>query len=371
VRVADGPSAAAKGLAPLDKRTIQEALSAAVGMDVVGALLRVNGEDGAWEATAGSGEAGRERPIDPDGFFRIGSITKPIVAAVVLQLADEGRIDLDEPLQRRMPDLLPPSYPAITTRQLLGHTSGIPNYLPHLIDGPETLLRYRYRTWTPEELLAVAFEQQRAFEPGTSLGYSNTNYVLLGLLIREPTGRAWDEEVARRITGPLGMKSTFAPRDDPAVPLPHARGYTRTAAGLVDITELNPSFLDAAGSMISTARDLDLFLAALLAGELLTPDMLDQMLEPIPGAVEELPSFVGFGLGVQQVTMPSRCGERTVIGCGGGLWGYACMAFGTRDGRRRYVVGLNIAPADAMEEVDELSELTRTVFCGRLSAVSA
>jgi D-alanyl-D-alanine carboxypeptidase len=180
MRTGDCVSAAVPGLPPLDKPAVQAALRAVIGEDIVGGLIRVNGADGPWEATAGSAEAGRGRPVDPRGFFRIGSITKPFVATVVLQLAAEGQIVLDEPVQRQAPGLLPPGYPPVTVRQLLQHTSGVPNYLPHVVLGPEQLLRDRLRTWTPEELLEVAFAQPRLFEPGAELGYSNTNYVLLG-----------------------------------------------------------------------------------------------------------------------------------------------------------------------------------------------
>lgn len=190
----------------------------AIDEDVISALIRVDGPDGAWTATAGSAEAGREQPVDPNGKFRAANITKSFVATVVLQLVDEGKIGLDEPAQRYLPDALPADYPPITVRQLLQHTSGLHNYTPYVMHGPEQILRDHYRAWTPEELVAIATGHPRDFEPGAQIGYSNTNYVLLGMLIQEVTGNWWGEEVDRRIAKPLWLASTFAPGTTPGCP---------------------------------------------------------------------------------------------------------------------------------------------------------
>jgi D-alanyl-D-alanine carboxypeptidase len=213
-------------LPPLDTAAVRQALDAAIDEDVVGALMRVDGPRGAWSATAGSAEAGQEQPVDPNGKFRVGSITKSFVATVVLQLVDEGEIGLDEPVQRYLPDALPAAYPPITVRQLLQHTSGIHNYTRYVMhEEPELILRDRYRDWTPEELVAIATDHPRDFEAGTQMGYSNTNYVLLGLIIQQVTGNGWGAEVDQRIAKSLGLTSTFAPGDDPRLPDPHSHGY--------------------------------------------------------------------------------------------------------------------------------------------------
>jgi D-alanyl-D-alanine carboxypeptidase len=348
--------------APLDRVAVRSALAAAVGEEVVGAFVRVDGDDGPWVAVAGSAERGEGRPVDPEGFFRIGSITKAFVATTVLQLVDEGRIGLDEPVQPRAPGLLPDDYPPITARQLLQHTSGVANYLPDAMPDVEHYLRDQH-TWSRKELLEIAFAQPRPFAPGTRLGYSNTNYVLLGLLVEALTGRHWGDEVVRRICVPLGLADTFAPRDE-RLPIPHATGYVTTGPGVVDVAESTPSIYEAAGSMISTARDVDAFLDALLGGALLPNAVLAEMLTPFPERIEPVPMF-GFGLGVEQLDLDGQDGPVPVYGSGGSLYGYSAMAFGDRDGARRCVLALNVATDDALATGDVLLELTRIVFCGR------
>ena len=160
-------------LPPLDTAAVRQALDAAIDEHVVGTLMRVDGPHGAWSATAGSAEAGWEQPVDPNGKFRVGSITKSFVATVVLQLVDEGEIGLDEPVQRYLPDALPAAYPPITVRQLLQHTSGIHNYTRYVMhEEPELILRDRYRDWTPEELVAIVTDHPRDFEAGVNLASS-------------------------------------------------------------------------------------------------------------------------------------------------------------------------------------------------------
>jgi D-alanyl-D-alanine carboxypeptidase len=358
------------GLPPLDTTAVRQALDAAIDEDVVGALIRVDGPHGAWIATAGSAEAGLEQPVDPDGKFRAGSITKSFVATVVLQLVDEGEIGLDEPVQRYLPDALPAGYPPITVRQLLQHTSGIHNYTPYVMhEEPEQILRDRYRDWTPEELVAIVTDHPRNFEPGTQMGYSNTNYVLLGLLIQEVTGYWWGAEVDRRIAKPLGLTSTFAPGDDPRLPDPHAHGYiTVTKRGkpkLVDITEIKMSRAGAAGSMISSARDLDVFFPALLAGELVPTPLLEPMLEPFPAGNPLGVAGLGYGLGTMALQLPEGCGGQTVYGMGGGTTGYSGMAFSIREGHRRLVFSFNTTGPDVDSgRTQKLVGVTQLVFCG-------
>ena len=234
---------------------------------------------------------------------------------------------------------------------------------------PELILRDRYRDWTPEELVAIATDHRRDFEPGTQMGYSNTNYVLLGLLIREVTGNRWGAEVDRRIAKPLGLTSTFAPGDDPKLPDPHAHGYVTVTKQdepeLVDITEINMSRADAAGSMISSARDLVMFLPALLAGELVPTPLLKLMLEPFPGGNPLGVAGLGYGLGTMTLQLPKECGGQTIYGMGGGTTGYSGMAFSTRDRQRRLVFSFNTTGSDVDSgRTQKLVGITRLVFCG-------
>lgn len=353
-------------LPPLDVSGVQRALDKAIDDAVIGALIRVDDRDGIWTAAAGTAEAGRRAPVDPEGVFRIGSITKTFVATVILQLVDDGAIALDDSVQRHMSGALPDDYPPITVRDLLQHTSGLPNYLPHLLFGTEQIVANRARAWTPDELVAIATAQPRDFEPGTALGYSNTNYVLLGELIRKVTGNWWGDEVDRRVARRLALTSTVAPGDDLSLPGPHAQGYvtltSRRESGFVNITEYSMSSVDAAGSLISSARDLNAFLGALLGGELLPAPLLEEML----GATDKgvLLDVAGCGLGIMVLSMPDECGCQTVYGSGGGLPGYVSLAFGTRDGQRRVAISFNTAANDPISQAPKLNGLVQLVFCG-------
>ncbi len=353
--------------APLDTTGVQHALDTAIGDAVVGALIRVDDRDeGSWTATAGSARADEYVPVDPGGFFRIGSITKTFVATVVLQLVADGVIGLDDPLQRHLPGVLPTSYPEIAVRDLLLNTSGIPNYLPDVLSDLQQVLANRTRSWTPEQLVAIAAAQPLAFEPGTTLGYSNTNYVLLGMLIRAVTGNGWGTEVDRRIAKPLALAATFDPGDTPTLPTPHARGYlTLTNRGereLVDITDYSMSVADAAGSMISTARDLNTFFGALLSGQLLGPALLQRMLAPSDKG--RLLGVFNWGLGIESMSLEGLPGGGPVYGIGGGFYGYAGFALATRDARRCVTVSLNTADNDPTGQTRTLIDIARAALAG-------
>jgi D-alanyl-D-alanine carboxypeptidase len=143
------------------------------------------------------------------------------------------------------------------------------------------ILDHRFQTYAPEELIGIATARPLLFAPGTAMAYSNTNYLLLGRLIGKIAGHRWGDELQQRIAGPLGLTRTRDPGSDPRLPEPHARGYlTRPDGSLVDITEMNTSSVDAAGSMISSARQLNTFFAALLSGKLLPARLVDQMTTP-------------------------------------------------------------------------------------------
>ncbi|GAA5078967.1 serine hydrolase domain-containing protein [Thermocatellispora tengchongensis] len=347
--------------APFDKRAVHAALEAAVGDSVVGVQARVSGRDARWAGTAGSAEAGRTRPVPREGRFRIGSITKTFVATVVLQLVAEGRIGLDRPIQEYLPDALPADYPPITVRHLLQHTSGIPNYRPEVMSDPEEVLRHRWRQWHPGELVAVATAHPRLFEPGTAQSYGNTNYILLGMLIQDATGRTWEQEVTRRLIKPLGLTATSAPDRDPHIPGPHAHGYMTAGGRLVDITVVNPSAVDAAGAMISSTRDLNTFLGALLTGAVLPPPLLAEMLRPFPGGTV---GIAGYGLGVMTLTLPPECGGETLYGHGGGTFGFSSLALATRDARRLAISTNTTAFDDANSPLPKLLAITQAAYCG-------
>ena len=229
--------------------------------DFVGARVALCDGDGTViEVTAGTTSVDPgSGPVDRDVPWNIGSVTKTFVAVVVLQLAEEGRLDLDAGIDAFLPDL--PDAERITPRQLLQHTSGLGEYL----DQP-AVRNDLQRQWTPAELIAVAEAAGRVGEPGGPYRYSNTNYVVLGEIIEQVTGNSWDAEVATRIAEPLGMTHTSNITDE------RPPGHIVVDGSFVDATFIaHPSVGGAAGSLQSTGRDLLVFATALDEGTLLTP----------------------------------------------------------------------------------------------------
>jgi D-alanyl-D-alanine carboxypeptidase len=259
--------------------------------DFVGARIATLERDGTiTEAAAGTASVGRpSRPIDPDLPWNIGSVTKTFVAVVVLQLAEEGAIDLDAPIDSFMPDL--PDADRITPRQLLQHTSGLAEYInqPAVVNDQE-------RTWTPSELIAVAEAAGRVGEPGGRFHYANTNYIILGEIIEQVTGNSWADEVRTRIVASLGLTGTREMTDERPV------GYKYVGDALVESTSsCDPSVGGAAGALLSTNRDLLAFGKALTDGTLLSSDSTAAMRTFVPG--EDYSQFGivhGSGLGLEQ-----------------------------------------------------------------------
>ncbi|GGV18977.1 serine hydrolase [Kitasatospora herbaricolor] len=333
--VAPGPAAARA-----DEAALRQALADIVAAGGSTAALAEVHDGGrtVWRGTAGTADLATHAPVRADGHFRIGSITKTFVATVVLQLVGEGRLRLDDTVEHLLPGAVPGGT-GITLRQLLDHTSGIPDYTedPRFEMKDEAdILRWvdtgRWTTYRPRELVDVATAHPALFPPGTGWSYSNTNYLLAGMAVERVTGHSWEEEVRRRIVLPLGLTGTSFPRTSPFVPAPHAHGYFSLSGGPVDVTLRNPSGASAAGSGISTAADLDRFLAALLGGRLLRPAELAEMQR-----TTEVRPGVGYGLGLQR--MDSPCGP--LFGHTGSIEGYQSALVGTRDGGRQIALSYN------------------------------
>lgn len=268
---------------------------------------------------------GRPQPAQAAGRFRIGSVTKAFTATVVLQLAAEGRLTLADPLARWLPGAVREGE-RVTLRDLLRHTSGIPDYFPTLLDAAGNP-REPLRTWREQELVGLAEKLPRT---PVTFSYSNTNYVLLGMVIRAVTGRGYATEITERVIGPAGLTRTSAPDAVPSIKGPHPHAHTVKDGSVTDITALNPTILGAAGGMVSTTADLNRFMRALLGGELLPPAWLAEMKKPLPGG--------SYGLGLASLRLP--CG--TFYGQAGGVAGYFAAAFRSEDGRRE--VGLAATP---------------------------
>ncbi len=356
--VVAAPAAANAAPENADGVTLQGRLDDVVAAGAVGALAQVRHEHGVWRGTSGVAELDTTRKVPVHGRFRAGSITKTFIATVVLQLAGEGRLRLDDPVDVWLPGAVPDGH-RITVRHLLSHTSGLYDWL-HTLPFPPTreFLDNRWRTWTPTELIQRAVANPPTFEPpGSAYRYSNTGYTLLGQIVEQVTGRSYDVEIGRRIIRPLQLRGTWLPGTSPRIPGPHPHGYVPVEqdggpAQLLDYTHMNPSVLGAGGELISTSGDLNRFFAALLSGQLLTPALLDEMRTP---GVEG--SRYGLGLAWRDAS----CGVR-VYGNDGDALTYQSWSFSTWDRRRQVTIALT---PDFREDPDDaVDAFLDEVFCG-------
>jgi len=315
------PAEFAPRLDPALARQLQQALRDALrdpSTHAPGAILHVNSPKlGRWTGAAGLGRVAPDVRMRPGDQFRAGSIVKPFVAVVVLQLAEGGRLSLDA----RMPEVLPAEVAGrfanatdVTVRMLLGHRAGIPEWDSPALD--EQVARDQAKVWTVAEFLDLAAAKPPVFAPGTSFSYSNTDYTLLSLVIEHITGRSWRHEVARRVLRPLRLTQTHLPAPGQrSIKGPHAHGYVGLDGKLVD-ANLDPSFAGAAGgyALLTTVGDLARFLDALFAGRLFRHRAtLKQMLTIAPAQGEG--GLVGYGLGIEQRALP---GGAELIGHLGG-----------------------------------------------------
>ncbi|MGW2374676.1 MULTISPECIES: serine hydrolase domain-containing protein [Kitasatospora] len=337
------PGAAAAAPASQAAAGLQPELNALVEQGTSTAALAEVRDQGriTWRGAAGTADLATGRSAHADGRFRIASVTKTFVSTVTLQLVGEGRIGLDDPIEHYLPGAVP-NGAAITVRQLLNHTSGLGNYLddPKVRDTTEAgnrefLATGRWIEYTPERLLAIGAAMSPYFAPGQGWHYSNTNYVVIGMLIRQVTGNSWREEVENRIIRPLGLHHTTLPTTSTAIPGPHARGYFKLSEGAADVTRLSPTIADAAGAAISTTDDLTRFHAALFSGHLLAPAQLAEMTATVP--IPDAPDHAEYGLGVVRYDL--SCGQ--FWGHPGEIPGYSTGLLGTRDGSRQYAISYN------------------------------
>jgi D-alanyl-D-alanine carboxypeptidase len=334
-----GVSAPPASRAPTDPAVLQQQLDGVVEAGAPGVVGLVRTGERTWQGASGLGDLRANRPARAGDRFRVGSVTKSFVAALVLQLVGEGRLSLDDNLERWLPGLVP-SGERITVRQLLNHTSGLYNYSDDL---PEPPRRFR-----PRELVAIATGHKPLFTPGTQFSYSNTNYILAGLLVERVTGQPLDDQLEQRIFQPLGLDHTELPTTQRAPGGLHARGYappdedsevSDDPARLVDVTEMDTSWGWAAGAMVSTSADLARFYQALLGGQLLTPELLKEVRTTVDAS--RLGHGIRYGLGLE-VLRPG-CGVE-LWGHGGSLEGYQTTAFSTPDADRQLVMVTNLNP---------------------------
>ena len=278
------------------------------------------GESAGVAVGKGSLETGQAPPMD--GEVRIGSNTKTFVAVVVMQLVQEGKVGLDEPIETYLPGLIKGEGidgSKITVRQLLQHTSGLPEYTD-TTPGSGDIFQIKDHYIPPRDLLDTALSKPAAFEPGTQWAYTNTNYLVLGMLVERVSQRPVGEQIDERIVKKLGLSHTYFPAPgEEKIRGTHPQGYHLSAGGkLEDITEMDPAWAWAAGAMVSTPSELNTFFQAVFDGRLLTQASIDEMKKGVDVDSSELPGEV-YGLGLFGRSL--SCGG-TAWGHGGSIHGY-------------------------------------------------
>ncbi|MBM7493395.1 D-alanyl-D-alanine carboxypeptidase [Micromonospora luteifusca] len=329
--------------------------------------------DGGRVTAAGSGVAdldtGAQMPID--GYFRIGSTTKTFVSVVLLQLVGEGRIRLDDPIERWLPGVVQGNGNDgrhVTVRQVLQHTSGLYDSTGDLaaLQSADEFLAHRFDHYTEAQLVATAMRHSPLFAAGTQWSYSNTNYLVAGMLIERVTGHRWHAEVRSRILLPLHLTRTFYPGDRPTLPQPHGEGYRQFAPGgpLVDTTVFNPTVTASAGGLVSTPTDLARFWQAVAGGQLLRPEQLAELHQTVlADGFQGIRPGIRYGLGIMWI--PNRCGGAWAHV--GSMPGMSTLAAVSPDGHRSTVLYLATELADpdrAMTLIERQMTLLDDLICG-------
>ncbi|WP_340681713.1 serine hydrolase domain-containing protein [Amycolatopsis coloradensis] len=325
--------------APAKGTELQKGLDALVRQEKFpAALAYVADGRRAASLVAGSSRIDRQVPVPRDGTVRAGSNTKTFTAVAVLQLVAEGKVELDAPIEKYLPEIVRGEgidATRITVRHLLQHTSGLPNYTEYL--GLENFEQVQHRYVPNHELLAAALRHPAKFAPGTKWEYSNTGYLLAGMLIENVTGRPIQEQITERVIKKAGLKHTYWPQvGDQTIQGRHPQGYAigDAATGkVIDATELDPSWGGAAGQLISTPGDLGKFFKVLLEGRLLPAAQLAEMRKTV-----DAPLFPGTKYGLGLMSNPLSCGG-VYWGHGGDIHGFETRGGATEDGR---IVGLAV-----------------------------
>ncbi|GAA5084498.1 D-alanyl-D-alanine carboxypeptidase [Thermocatellispora tengchongensis] len=356
-----------------DQARLQRDVNAVRDIGVAGVLAEAHLDGRRFKARSGVGDLRTRRPVPMNARIRIASVTKPFVATVMLQLVGEGRLALDDTVDKWLPGLVAGNGNdgrKVSVRHLLQMTSGLPSPTDEDYAGGASergYLRHRFRTYSPEQVVALAMRNRPLFSPGEDWNYSNINYVLAGMIIQRVTGRSWQREVTERIIVPLRLADTTTPTENPFIAGPHARGYRQFTPGgpMVDTTVLNPTVDGAASGMVSSTSDVNRFFTALVTGRLLPPAQLTEMRRTVPVSAGYRKLLPGMRYGLGLMWFP--------LTCGGGYWthwgdalGYSTRGGVTPDGRRSVVVSAS-SNGDHLQARDHkaLHPLVDHALCAR------
>ncbi|MGW2859502.1 serine hydrolase domain-containing protein [Streptomyces sp. NPDC001205] len=340
---APGTAVSAPGL---DRGALGASLEAihAAGMYGVNATVRDGGQE--WLGAAGVADVDTGRPMRPGLQHRVGSVTKAFTAVAVLQQVAKGRVELDAPIGRYLPETVPGERGRqITVRMLLNHTSGIGDYVlgafPSLArKSTQSLDDNRFRHFRPEELARLGVEGPATGKPGEKWSYSNTNYVIAGMLLSKVTGEDPEAYITRNVIRKAGLRETYFPRA-PHIAGPHPRMY-ESFYGLIDpprdYSVYDMSWGGTAGALVSTPSDLADFYRKLLRGQLLAPAQLHEMRTTVPVPGENGQVAMRYGLGVYSVDLP--CGR--FWGHDGAVFGAGTDVLSSEGGKRQMAIAYNL-----------------------------
>jgi D-alanyl-D-alanine carboxypeptidase len=342
---------------------LQRALDGVVAAGAPGAAVLVRDGDRTTRLASGYGNLAPQTPMRIADRWRIGGLTKSFTATVVLQLVDEKKLALGDTVEKWVPGVIS-NGDAISIRQLLNHTSGIYDYM----QDPAVLAPYMEgdltHVFAPEEGVTIAAAHGPQFAPGTDLLYSNTNYALLGMIVKAATGHTIAAELQTRLIAPLGLSHTSFPTLS-EIDGRHTHGYVFLDGGQpFDVTPWSPSGIGGAGAILSNGDDVARFYRALLRGRLLPKALLKSMRTIDPAATGGIPDSGilggGWGLGLLKERFP--CG--TAWGHDGENAGYMTAAWNDKDATRQVVVVVNSNYTHDEPVSRAMREVVATAFCG-------
>ena len=323
--------------------SVRDQLEAVVATGVPGAAVLALGPAGRVEAAAGVADVATGEALTVEHRFRIGSVTKVFVAALVLRLVEEGLLDLDGGAG--------PFVEGVTIRQLLNHTSGLDDFDVDMTSFWEPYRRDPAHRWRlgPHDELRLVLEKPRLFAPGESWAYHGSNYLVLRLVVEERTGTSLRDALRQRIFAPLGLDETDLVEGP--VRGECARGYLSAdnpilpgGPGPVDVTEIDVPFVRAGGGIVSTADEVATMLRVLLRGEFLPDHLRCEMLDAVESDWEETDRY---GLGIGEITSlvgRQRSSCDAAWGHLGFSLGYTAIALSSEDGERQVVLCANGHP---------------------------
>jgi D-alanyl-D-alanine carboxypeptidase len=306
-------------LKPIDPAAFQAVVDAAAKqLSVPGAVVLLRTPQGTFDAVVGTTKLGEQTPPDTNTHFRFASNTKTMTSALIVLLAQDGKLRFSDPVSTYVPDV--PNGKNITIAELLKMRSGLYGYtnapeLATVLDADPT------KVWTPQEVLAIAFGHPPEFPPDTSYDYSNTNYALLGLIAEKVGGGPLAQQFRDRLFGPLGLQQTSLPAaDDNSIPERYSHGYMYGGSAYalvdreypadmqaaersgtlqpIDYTNQNPSYATAAGGVISTADNLATWIRALVSGKVFNAEYQQQWLHSLQPEDSNKPDWQQYGYGI-------------------------------------------------------------------------